>query len=186
MGRVKSRLASGLGLSGATAFYRNHTSALLRRLSRDPRWRTVLAITPDEAAFDGCFPDVFPAHLLRLPQGSGDLGERMGRTFSTLPVGPAVIVGSDIPGITPNHIADAFKALGSSDTVFGPSDDGGYWLVGQKRTPRVLPMFGTVRWSTEFALADTLASLPRGTSVATLETLIDVDTLEDYRRLEAR
>lgn len=182
MGRVKTRLAAGLGIGGATAFYRNTTRDVLRRLGQDPRWRTVLAITPDEAAFDERFASVFPRHLHRLPQGSGDLGARMGRVFETLPHGRAVIIGSDIPGITTDHIARAFKALGAHDAVFGPSDDGGYWLVGQRRTPRVIPMFGQVRWSTEFALEDTLKSLPRGTSSSRLEALIDVDTLEDYRR----
>lgn len=186
MGRVKTRLVAGLGVGGATAFYCNTTKGLLRRLGKDPRWRTVLAITPDQAAFDKRFASVFPAHLPRLPQGHGDLGARMGRIFETLPMGRAVIIGSDIPGITSGHIASAFKALGAHDTVFGPSDDGGYWLVGQRRTPRVIPMFEDVRWSTEFALQDTLGSLPRGTSSARLEALIDVDSLEDYRRLELR
>lgn len=186
MGRVKTRLVEGLGISGATAFYRNHTADLLRRLGQDARWNTVLAITPDEAAFEPCFPGVFPADMPRLPQGRGDLEARMARAFDVLPPGPVVIVGSDIPGITSDHIARAFRALGASDTVFGPSDDGGYWLVGQRRTPRVIPMFQNVRWSTEFALEDTLSSLPHGTTSAMLETLIDVDTFEDYCRLERR
>lgn len=186
MGRVKTRLAGGLGVSGATAFYRNETRALIRRLGCDPRWRTVLAVTPDTAALEPVFPDVLCDSLPRIPQGAGDLGARMMRAFEVLPPGPALIIGSDIPGIRNRHIAEAFRSLGSHDAVFGPAEDGGFWLVGQRRTPRIIPMFTNVRWSTDHALADTLGSLPRGTSVGEAATLSDVDTIEDYRRLFGR
>lgn len=183
MGRVKTRLAGGLGVSGATAFYRNETRSLIRRLRQDLRWRTVLAVTPDVAAFESTFPETLSADLPRLTQGQGGLDARMMNAFRLLPPGPALIIGSDIPGIGSAHIAEAFKALGSHDVVFGPADDGGYWLVGQKRVPKVLSMFADVRWSTKDALADTIRSLPRGTSVAEVATLTDVDTIEDYRRV---
>jgi glycosyltransferase A (GT-A) superfamily protein (DUF2064 family) len=85
-----------------------------------------------------------------------------------------VIIGTDIPGITPAHIAQAFRLLGRHDAVFGPADDGGYWLVGLKRRPRLPHPFTSVRWSSPHALADTLANL-EGTTVAFVATLSDVD-----------
>jgi glycosyltransferase A (GT-A) superfamily protein (DUF2064 family) len=98
-----------------------------------------------------------------------------------------VIVGSDIPALAPRHVAAAFRALGRHDAVFGPSDDGGYWLVGFRRSP-CLPasLFRNVRWSTEHALADTLAGLPRRMRIATLEMLEDIDDSAAYERWRAR
>ena len=55
------------------------------------------------------------------------------RILDALPPGPVVIIGSDVPGIRPHHIATAFRALGGSDAVLGPAIDGGYWLIGLKR-----------------------------------------------------
>jgi uncharacterized protein len=181
LGRVKSRLAAGIGALAALRFYRDTSARLLRRLARDARWRTELWVTP-ERDLKGRWPVRAP----RRGQGGGDLGRRMARVFATLPPGPAVIIGSDIPAIGRAHVAAAFRALGRSEAVFGPAADGGYWLVGMRRRPRVpRGLFMRVRWSSRHALADTLAGLPRGMSVAMLETLADVDDADDYARWRA-
>jgi glycosyltransferase A (GT-A) superfamily protein (DUF2064 family) len=105
----------------------------------------------------------------------------MGRIFRFAPTGPVVIVGADIPGITPNLIAKAFRALGDHDAVVGPAPDGGYWLIGLKKTKAVPPqIFAGVRWSTEHALEDTLATLG-SFRVARIDVLQDVDTIEDLK-----
>jgi hypothetical protein len=183
LGQVKSRLAAGIGALPALQFYRQTTARLLRRLGRDARWRCAIAVTPAGA----CHGRFWDPSLPRLDQGLGDLGRRMARVFGTLPPGPAVIVGSDIPDLAPRHIAEAFRALGAKDAVLGPAEDGGYWLIGLKRT-RPIPagLFEGVRWSSPHALADTCASLPRGFSVALLERLEDVDDAGSYRRWRAR
>jgi glycosyltransferase A (GT-A) superfamily protein (DUF2064 family) len=98
----------------------------------------------------------------------------MQRIFDSLPPGPVVIVGTDIPGIRPAHIAAAFRRLGDHDAVLGPATDGGYWLVGLRRRPYALRPFARVRWSGSHALADTLANL-EGRRVALVATLGDVD-----------
>ena len=54
-----------------------------------------------------------------LPQGSGDVGQRMLRVFRSLPPGPAIIVGSDIPDLAPEHVARGFAALGRADNGAG-------------------------------------------------------------------
>lgn len=109
----------------------------------------------------------------------------MARVFREFPPGPVIIIGADIPGITPQIIADAFAVLGPNDAVFGPADDGGYWLVGLKRTRPVPRVFmRDVRWSTEHALADTKAGLPRGWRMGEVAILRDVDTVDDLRALE--
>jgi uncharacterized protein len=175
---VKSRLAAGIGALAALRFYRETSTRLLRALARDRRWRLELWVTPDRAARAR-----WPVAAPRRGQGGGDLGRRMARVFALLPPGPAVIVGSDIPALRPAHILAAFRALDRAEAAFGPAADGGYWLVGLRRRPRVpRALFEGVRWSSPQALADTLAGLPRGMSVALLETLADVDDAADYAR----
>jgi glycosyltransferase A (GT-A) superfamily protein (DUF2064 family) len=98
-----------------------------------------------------------------------------------------VIVGSDIPELSPRHVAAAFRALGRHEAVLGPAADGGYWLIGLRRRPRIpAGLFQGVRWSSAHALADTRASLPRSSSVALLEVLEDVDDAESHARWRAR
>jgi uncharacterized protein len=175
-GRVKTRLASEVGVVRATSFYRANARAVIVRLAADWRWSTMLAVAPD---IDIAAP-FWPPNAARFPQGGGDLAARMQRVMDRLPPGPVVIIGTDIPAVRPAHIAAAFDALGSSEAVFGPAGDGGYWLVGQRRMPRPFDAFASVRWSTEFALDDTLAN-HRGRSVATVAELPDVDNACDLR-----
>jgi uncharacterized protein len=107
--------------------------------------------------------------------------------FRTLPPGPVVLVGSDIPAMRASHIARAFRLLGRHDLVFGPTSDGGFWLVGARRIkPIPRRLFAGVRWSTAHALADTLAGIPGEFSTALADALNDVDDARDLRRLAAR
>ncbi len=177
-GAVKTRLARDIGVVPATYFFRHAALRVIQRLSRDRRWQTYLAVTPDIELSSPAWPSEIP----RIPQGGGNLGERMQRVFDRDGPGPVVIIGTDIPEISPAHIAHAFYLLGRHDVVFGPADDGGYWLVGQKRCPKVLPLFNGVRWSTEHTLADTRANL-NDHCVALTHRLNDVDNAEEYRRL---
>ena len=156
-GRVKTRLGRGIGMVAAAWWFRHQVTRLLRRID-DPRW---------------------PAHLPRVPQGAGDLGDRMGRLFRSLPPGPVCIVGADIPGITRAHIARGFAALGAHDAVIGPAPDGGYWLIGLRRGGAVpARLFDGVRWSSVHARADTIRSLG-ACRVALIDMLRDVDTQAD-------
>jgi rSAM/selenodomain-associated transferase 1 len=178
VGPVKTRLGRDLGRVPAWLFYRRQVTSLIRRL-RDPRWDLRLFVTPDAFALSGNF---WPGAVERVAQGAGDLGARMQRAFDGLPPGPAVIVGGDIPGISKTDIRQAFRALNGHDMVFGPAEDGGYWLVGMRRRPRILRPFAGVRWSTEHALADTLSNLPAACRVAKLRILSDIDDLADFEK----
>jgi rSAM/selenodomain-associated transferase 1 len=181
MGRVKRRLAREIGATAALRFYRNSLSHTVLRLAADPRWQTVIAM--DSVAHGARL--LSPRRAALMPQGAGDLGHRMQRLFARLPPGPVIVIGSDIPSIRAGHIAGAFRLLGSADAVFGPAPDGGYWLVGLKRSPRVLAPFARVRWSGPHALADTRANL-KGKRVALAARLSDVDRAEDLRRESPR
>ena len=70
--------------------------------------------------------------------------------------------------------------------MFGPAPDGGYWLVGLKRTGAVPAGFlDGVRWSSEHALADSIATLGPA-RIARVDTLRDVDTAADLRRAKGQ
>jgi hypothetical protein len=175
LGTVKRRLARDIGQRAALRFHMSTLIRLLRALAAEPRFRTVLAVTPDHARFP------LPSRVERVGQGRGDLGARMDRAFRCFPRARVALIGCDIPDAGPRDALAAFRALGSADAAFGPAADGGYWLVAMSPRRPARP-FAAVRWSTEHALADTLANFG-GRRTALLRTLHDVDTAEDLRRL---
>lgn len=175
-GRAKTRLARGIGEASALAFQRACLTATLKKLAGGP-WKLVLCVTPDRTAR---MPRLWPLPTARFGQGRGDLGARMARALARVR-GPAAIVGSDIPDLSAAHVRGAFRRLGEADLVFGPSRDGGYWLVGARVGALARGAFRNVRWSSARALADTLDGL-RHRRVAFAATLDDIDEMEDYER----
>jgi rSAM/selenodomain-associated transferase 1 len=177
MGAVKTRLAREVGPVRATQFYRTVTENLIRRLAPDPRWRLVLAVAPD-SAFHAPF---WPPRIPQIRQGQGDLGTRMERLLRAQKPGPAVLIGSDIPGVGAELIAAAFDRLRHNDAVFGPAEDGGFWLIGLRRFPRLSGLFAGVRWSSPATLSDTLFNLC-GHKIGFTAQLSDVDDAPSYRQ----
>jgi rSAM/selenodomain-associated transferase 1 len=175
-GAAKTRLAAEIGVAEATRFARQASAALLVRLGQDPRWQTILAVSPDSYADS----PIWPCTCVRRGQGRGDLGQRMQRQFAAHGRGPLIIVGTDIPALNRAHIATAFRLLGRCDAVFGPALDGGYWLVGLRRRPHLIRPFRRVRWSGPQALSDTLANVC-GRAVGFLPRLGDVDSAAAYK-----
>lgn len=175
IGVGKRRLAADVGDVEAWRFQRWALEGLIRALAPDRRWRRWSAVTPDR-----------PTGWLRgrvgvLPQGRGDLGQRLERLARRFPVGHLVIIGSDTPSVRRSDIAAAFKALQSNDAVIGPAADGGYWLIGLRRSTRGLLPFNGIRWSSRETLQDTLGALA-GLRVALLDVREDVDDVASLRR----
>ena len=183
LGTGKRRLARDIGDIAALRFERAMIALLLRRLAKDRRWKLRIAVTPERACRRARH---WRGRVEIVGQGAGDLGIRMRRALETCPPGPVVLVGADIPALDAGHVAAAFRLLGAHDLVFGPAKDGGFWLVGARHPRRFPWMFERVRWSGPYALADTLASLPRRIKVGYAETLEDVDDGDAYRRLKPR
>jgi len=170
-GRVKTRLGRDIGMVPAAWWFRHQSRDLIRRL-RDPRWQIVLSVAPDIAGMTSRF---WPDDLARMPQGRGDIGQRMLRALRAIPRGRVCLVGADIPDLSRGHVVRAFAALGRHDIVFGPAEDGGFWLVGWYGG-RVFPagLFQGVRWSGPDTLADAVASAG-GARVGLVDRLRDVD-----------
>lgn len=177
LGVVKRRLARDIGERAALRFYMTTLQRTLRMLASDRRFQTVVAVTPERSR--GRWLQGLPS----VGQGRGDLGRRMRRMFDLGRRGRVAIVGSDIPALTANDVAVAFRALGRANACFGPAQDGGYWLValGPRRPSEP---FARVRWSSAHALADTLANF-KNCRVTFVRRLRDVDTGADLAAVRA-
>jgi hypothetical protein len=185
-GLVKTRLAEAIGIVEATRLYRVWNTVLLRNLSTDSRWRTLLAVTPDGAAAYRNWSSIWPPQIERIAQGKGDLGERMARMLRARGEGPILIVGADAPDLTRDEVWRAFRALGDANFVFGPSTDGGYWLVGADGRTGTFGLFNDVRWSTSHALSDSVDGINGRHKVAFVRRLMDIDTGVDLEHWKNR
>ncbi|UCC95916.1 MAG: TIGR04282 family arsenosugar biosynthesis glycosyltransferase [Candidatus Omnitrophota bacterium] len=93
-----------------------------------------------------------------------------------------VIIGSDAPDLPFSYIDTAFRKLASHEVIFGPSKDGGYYLVALKKPIRNI--FQNIKWSTCSVLAQSLAKAKKANKkVYLLKVWQDVDSCEDLRRL---
>ena len=181
MGAAKTRLARDIGPVHAQRLYRAMTAQILRQV-RDPRWDTVLYVTPPRAV--GTLPDW--QGFRQRPQPGGSLSPRLDAVFAQGPTRPVLVIGTDCPQVGAPDIAAALKALKRSPFVFGPASDGGFWLMGA-RAPLRPGFFDGVRWSHARTLADVEARA--GGKVARLRTLSDVDDaagLAAWKRMTPR
>jgi hypothetical protein len=120
------------------------------------------------------------------PQPGGDLGARLRAAFRTLRAAGAprvIALGADSPTLPPEHLEEGIEAIAESDLVLGPTEDGGYYLVGSRVSDETI--FRDIPWSTERVLEVTLArAVQARLSVRLLPAWYDVDDLEGLRRLE--
>jgi hypothetical protein len=180
-GRVKTRLAAGIGEEPACRIYQATAERIVRRASR---WAgetgRSLCVYTTRAAGPRWHRWLGTNHQIRSQRGS-DLGERMHTALTEgLRDGfeAAMCVGTDVPGLTTDHLEKAQKALDKAEVVVGPSRDGGYYLIGLKQPAPEL--FSGISWSTAHVLDATRAAADRaGLRVAELPGLNDVDTSED-------
>ena len=178
-GGTKTRLIPLLGAARAADFQRELTERTLRTDRSVARARPV--------DLEVCFEGGSPAKLRRWlgqnvivsEQRSGDLGERMkGAFLEAFRQGARHVIlhGTDIPGLTTQHIDEAFDALKSHDLVLGPSTDGGYWLIGLRKPA---DLFDRMEWGTSSVFEKTVAAArAQGLSVHVLTLLTDMDTGE--------
>jgi uncharacterized protein len=185
-GRVKTRLMPELGEQGALAAHIALSLAVLERLCASGYevrflWDRPLRETPEAAR-----PILERIQALGVRQGTQQgevLGERMEAALvqGLTEFPKALIVGSDCPSVDPGYVQQAVQALETADVVLGPSDDGGYVLIGA-RTHRP-GMLDRISWGTDQALAQTLDRLAEvGLSCTQLPPRWDVDEPGDWQR----
>lgn len=187
-GRVKTRLMPALGERGALSAHLALTGAVLGNLQATG---LPLAFWWDRAAPAKHEGDELLRRLqnLGIPQGvqtGTDLGERMTRALSggLEHYERVVIVGSDCPSVDPDYVHQAVAELEENDLVLGPSEDGGYVLIGARR---VVPgLLADINWGTEQVRQQTLARAQAlGLSCTCLPERWDVDEPEDWQRFLA-
>lgn len=180
-GKVKTRLAARVGDTHAANLARAFLADTWEIVSSATWARAALATTEGAASDFG-----LPEHTNIWLQGEGNLGERLERIIQRgLTEAEFVIaIGADTPGLPERLLSKARDELRRADAVLGPSDDGGFYLVGLKRCSQGL--FDDLPWSEATTFSATLARLERrGMVVRILESWFDVDELADLNRLRA-
>ncbi len=146
-GAVKTRLGETIGSEAAAALYRESLRTLLVRFASVAASRE-LVFTPGDRQAE--FRLLASQAWQLEEQGTGDLGQRMARFFERAFASGrsrVVLIGSDSPTVPSSWVDRAFDALDHHRVVLGPSEDGGYYLVGA-RGDRVPPIFFDIDWST--------------------------------------
>jgi len=189
LGRVKTRLAAGIGAAGALAVYRELLALTAAAVAQAQVPATVwLAEAPAPPADPARPRPEWPGLPWRVQPPAGSLGERMAQAFGAAfgaGAGRVVIIGTDCPGLSADLLHQAFDSLRDHDLVVGPADDGGYYLLGMKQLHPAL--FADKAWSTATVLPDTLADAARlGLRVAHLPPLSDVDSAQDLAAWRGR
>jgi rSAM/selenodomain-associated transferase 1 len=181
-GRVKTRLAAGIGEAEAARIYYYLARKVADQVRGGP-YRTVVYFDPP-GALNEVKKWLGRRDLQFTPQGEGDLGDRLGAAIEKeLEESPAVVVvGTDTPGVDRELVTEALERLGGAEVVLGPAEDGGYYLIGMKAPHPKL--FQGIPWSTGGVLAATLSRARElGLRTSLLRTLQDVDTVQDWERL---
>lgn len=170
-GVANTRLIPAVGAEGAAEVHRrlvNRTIATVRAAGLP----LVLHIT---GATRQRFVD-WLGEIETVEQGEGDLGERLARVPA-----PSILLGADIPDLTPDHLRAAVEALEDVPVVVGPAVDGGYYLLGFRAAMPFL--FDAMPWGTDSVFAETVRRLDaREVEHRLLDPLDDCDRPEDLAR----
>ena len=185
-GRVKRRLARGVGARQAATIYAELLSRALKTVDAG-RWTRLLfcADSQDRGWFHSRLRG---GKWLVKGQARGDLGRRMAKAteFALRRADAVILIGSDIADLEVNDLTRAAGALDhGTEAVLGPTVDGGYWLIGLRRPAPWL--FCDMPWSTSEVYARTCERLRKaGTNYAELEPRRDIDRVGDLRYYRKR
>jgi hypothetical protein len=184
-GRVKTRLAQVIGDQAATDFYAAMLEDTLEQASRLASVQPLMFWSLENSRMP------ILKHYPQLPmyaQQGNDLGERMATAFEQVfnnNCSPCCIIGTDSPDLPSKYVLQAFEQLerNETDVVFGPAEDGGYYLIGLRQNCPGL--FDSIPWSTSLVLEKNLRQAKRlGLRTSLLPTWYDIDTIDDLRRLD--
>ncbi len=181
-GQVKTRLqiADSDAVRLASTFLEDTVSLVSHPLQPA---RVVLALDGDPAPLSSTLPP-----LPIVPQGDGNLGERLIRLFqeqfAVAGTRAVCAIGSDTPHLPLAFLVEAYSRLAAPDTdvVLGPADDGGYYLIGMNRF--VPELFVNIPWSGPKVLQTTQdRAQSLGVRTALLPPWYDIDTPAELAKL---
>ena len=182
-GRVKTRLKPELSDEECVTLYNAMVNDLVKNIRDQEDFDVIFFFTPTNSKRD--FQNWLGEGLQLIPQAQGDLGHKMNEALRWALQNnyeKTVLIGADIPTIEQSLLSKAFSELDHSAIVLGPSDDGGYYLIGTKKPqPKI---FDGVNWSTELVLSETLEKISQNNlTVSMLSERSDIDTYSDVTKL---
>ena len=180
LGRVKTRLERKIDIATVLVLYRLFVEDIIETLTAGGYDVIVFFSPPHKgSAIQEWLGDRIPVQ----PQTGGTLGERMRNAFSNVfatGVGKAVLIGSDFPDLDIRIIDEAFGSLQEKDVAIGPAKDGGYYLIGFKKTACYEKVFAGVDWGTAHVFQQTMRHIhDAGLRDHVLPVWQDIDTQED-------
>lgn len=179
-GQVKTRLCPPLKLDEATSLHGSVVLDTLERSRAASKFGRFLACCPSkEHPF---FKTLAARHdVKRWDQVEGDLGHRMHHAFQAAfdeGYQYAILIGTDLPTLPMASFHEAIKLLKKYDVVLGPTLDGGYYLIGLKRS--IPELFIDIPWSTNQVFARSQSKIQSlGLTMGLLNNLRDLDTIDD-------
>jgi hypothetical protein len=180
-GLTKTRLIPTIGAHAAAVLQERLTERTVETAAAADIGPVTLWCTPDIT--HPSLQDLaarFPLVLKQQPDG--DLGARMLGAIAANN-GPTLVIGTDCPALTAEHLRNAARRLDDADVVLIPAEDGGYVLIGM-RAPHEELFFG-IAWGEASVLQETRARISSlGLNAVELPALWDIDTEADLARFE--
>lgn len=178
-GESKTRLIPVLGEAAAGQLSQLMFDHALTQTLAAKADAVVCCMTPDPQD-EVLFRQRYPDHICWEKQVAGDLGMKMAAAARQAVAAQhkVLIIGSDCPDLTAEHLLQASNALDMVDVIMGPVTDGGYYLIGMRRYDWSL--FADIPWSTATVASETRQRVRKlGWTMLELATLSDIDTPED-------
>jgi len=186
-GKIKSRLALAIGDDAVLELYKNFILDIIDTIENSGYPFRIFFHPRDSG--EALARWLGHRHQY-MPQGGNDLGENMERAFVqifTEGFTSVVLLGSDIPDLTPVVLHEALESLRTNDVVIGPSADGGYYLIGCNKGAFLPNIFHGIAWGTDTVFAETISILHRESlRVHLVPEWQDVDTQDDLKSLFER
>lgn len=182
-GYVKTRLVPPLTKEDATELYRCFMKDIFARIGALKGVDIFASFTP--AGSEKIIKKIIPKKISLIHQKGIDLGQRLANLFKELfakGYKKVVVIGSDSPDMPIEYIKTAFDKLKDGRVVFGPAEDGGYYLIAMDRLYKNI--FKNIPWSTDKVLDESLKTARKeGIDVFLLPKWHDIDTFNDLKRL---
>ena len=181
-GNVKTRLGAEVGFELAAELYRLFIQQTFELVQNCSAQKVFVAFEPADREAE--FSEFIPKQFAVFPQEGKNLGERMLNAFQyafARGYKNVAILGSDSPTLPLKNIDEAFEKLSKSDLVLGPSEDGGYYLIGLTHAHRGL--FDKIEWSSSSVMQATIERAEKlRLQYKLLSVWYDIDTKKTLMR----
>jgi uncharacterized protein len=184
LGKVKTRLAAQTSDDFAFKCFDKMFEHHISTYSNLNSISTVVYLAQEEKLSD--FKTRFNSTCFSKLQSSGDLGEKLKNAVNAEfenGANKVIVIGTDCPSLMPSDINNALTLLNDNDVAIGPSEDGGYYLIGLKDSTLTNTLFSEINWSTDSVFKETVSKVRKeNKSYEKLRVLYDIDTKVEYEK----